>query len=227
MVSSSGFELLESDAVSAIVTDLFPLATLVTPNIPEAERISGISITDDRSLKRAAQAIQHAGGRNVLIKGGHFETNSPFSRDLLFIGDNISVFEASRLKNASVRGTGCMLSSAIAANLALGNELRTAVGIAKDHVHAVISRQQRVGTRLTTIDNTYKNLQVYLAGVKTAGVWYVTPKMTPVRGLKRVRPNAAAVSKRRPDALTSRQCGIGQRSRCRAGRRRCECSSGR
>jgi hydroxymethylpyrimidine kinase/phosphomethylpyrimidine kinase len=139
MTASSGSELIERDAADAIVKELFPLATLVTPNLPEAERLTGISIIDEAELREAAGMMQRAGGVNVLIKGGHMEVDSDRSRDFLFTENAVEVFEAPRINGVSVRGTGCMLSAAIAANLALGHDLSTAVGIAKDHVHSLIA----------------------------------------------------------------------------------------
>ena len=126
MAASSGGELIEKDAVEAIVTELFPLATLVTPNIPEAERLTGVSITDEAGLREAADLMRRAGAVNVLIKGGHMEVDTDLSRDFLFTENAVKVFEAPHVKDISVRGTGCMLSSAIAASLALGHDLSTA-----------------------------------------------------------------------------------------------------
>jgi len=136
IAASSGSSLIEPEAVDAIVKEIFPLATLITPNIPEAERFTNISITDDAALARAGKTLQQAGARNVLIKGGHFESDSQVSRDLLFAGDEMTIFDSNRVHNVRVRGTGCMLSSAIAANLALGRDLESAVRFAKEYVHA-------------------------------------------------------------------------------------------
>jgi len=139
MTASSGSELIEQDAADAIVKELFPIATLVTPNVPEAERLSDISIVDQAALREAAAVIRRAGATNVLIKGGHFETEANQARDFLFTDNGLEIYEAPRVTGVSVRGTGCMLSSAIAANLALGHDLSTAVSIAKNYLHGVIS----------------------------------------------------------------------------------------
>ena len=136
--SSSGFDLVNDDSVKAIMSDLFPIATLVTPNVPEAERLSGVIITDEDQLRRAAVAIQLKGAANVLIKGGHFEPGSPTSLDFLFTDDDVLVFEAPRIQDIELRGTGCMLSSAIAANLANGKDLPDAVESAKTYVRNLI-----------------------------------------------------------------------------------------
>jgi hydroxymethylpyrimidine/phosphomethylpyrimidine kinase len=84
--------------------------------------------------------MQQAGARNVLIKGGHFQADSQVSRDFLFADDEMTIFDSNRVHNVNVRGTGCILSSAIAANLALGHELGTAVRISKDYVYDVIKQ---------------------------------------------------------------------------------------
>ena len=145
MASSSGSEMLEDGAADAIVKELFPLATLVTPNMPEAECLTGASIKDENAVWNAAKALQKAGARNVLIKGGHFESDSELSRDFLFVGDEMTIFDSSRVHNASVRGTGCMLSSAIAASLALGHGLNSAVKISKDYVYRLITQADDLG----------------------------------------------------------------------------------
>lgn len=138
MTSSSGTALIEPDVIDAVVKELSPLATLVTPNIPEAERLTRTYIRDEDTLRNAARAMQQAGARNVLIKGGHFDAHSHISRDFLFAGDEMTIFDSVRVHNVSVRGTGCILSSAIAANLAIGHQLNAAVKISKDHVFGLI-----------------------------------------------------------------------------------------
>jgi hydroxymethylpyrimidine/phosphomethylpyrimidine kinase len=133
--STSGFDLVDDDAIGALPA-LFPLAGLVTPNIPEAERLTGIKIATEQDISAAAQDFRSRGARNLLIKGGHFETNSNIARDFLFSGEKVTIFEGPRVGDPNVRGTGCRLSSAIAANLALGSSLEDAVGIARKYVFA-------------------------------------------------------------------------------------------
>jgi hydroxymethylpyrimidine/phosphomethylpyrimidine kinase len=106
----------------------------VSPNIPEAERIAGISISDENDIEKAAAILRQHGAKNVLIKGGHFEAEKGISRDLLFIDGAMKTFDADRVEGRNVRGTGCILSSAIAANLALGNDLARSVEAAKAFV---------------------------------------------------------------------------------------------
>jgi hydroxymethylpyrimidine/phosphomethylpyrimidine kinase len=136
--STSGFSLIEETAISAIVGEIFPISTLVTPNIPEAEIITGLEIRNRDDIADAARRINSFGSGNVLIKGGHFEADAMTASDFLFVDGDTTIFDADRLQGAGMRGTGCMLSSAIAANLALGRELPDAVRIAKDFVFDAI-----------------------------------------------------------------------------------------
>ena len=140
--SSSGHELMETDALQTMIKLLFPLATLVTPNIPEAENITGVKIRSVDDIHRAAALIQSMGAQNVLIKGGHplaqagdKSSNGREATDYLFgVGGSLT-FSGDFIRGASdARGTGCRLASAIAANLALGKDLGEAVKIAKDYV---------------------------------------------------------------------------------------------
>jgi len=159
--STSGFDLIDNTALQTLIKMLFPLADVVTPNIPEAERISGIAISDESDIKAAAGQMQLMGARNVLIKGGHkpiwdfgfgildcekSETQkSRQSKDYLFSGDEVHIFEAEYIDTTSTHGTGCTLSSAIAANLALGNDLKTAIDIAKRFVTEAIRTAPGIG----------------------------------------------------------------------------------
>jgi phosphomethylpyrimidine kinase len=155
--STSGFDLIDNEALQALIKILFPLADVVTPNIPEAERITGIAISDEADIKDAAHQIQSMGARNVLIKGGHrpildfgfgisdLKADDRKAKDYLFQGDEIYVFEADYIETASTHGTGCTLSSAIAANLALGNDMENSVRIAKKFVNEAIRTAPGLG----------------------------------------------------------------------------------
>jgi len=137
MVAKSGDRLLVPDAVDSLKTRLLPLATVITPNLPEAAvllgREDGIGADDMEDMARSLQAL---GARSVLLKGGHLEgTESP---DYLFDGEGMEVFTAERVDTANTHGTGCTLSSAIAALLARGLSLREAVRDAKAYVGAAI-----------------------------------------------------------------------------------------
>lgn len=136
--STSGFDLIDDAALRVLVKELFPLAKLITPNKPEAERITGLEIRNRSDVESAAHAMQSLGARNVLIKGGHLENENRKAIDYLFIGDDVHTFEAEFIDITATHGTGCTLAAAITANLALGNELIDAVRISKDFVtHAI------------------------------------------------------------------------------------------
>jgi hydroxymethylpyrimidine kinase/phosphomethylpyrimidine kinase len=155
--STSGFDLIDNSALQKLIQLLFPLADIITPNIPEAERISGIAISDESDIEDAAQQIQSMGSRNVLIKGGHLafldsgfgisdlKTSGKRANDYLFIGSETHVFEAEYIETTSTHGTGCTLSAAIAANLALGNDLQASVEIAKKFVTRAIRTAPGLG----------------------------------------------------------------------------------
>jgi len=146
--STSGFNLIDDSALDALMEKLFPLATVITPNIPEAERIARISIRTLDDLKTAATTMQMLGARNVLIKGGHLETDTGETRkaiDHLFIGDELSVFEAEYIDTTATHGTGCTLAAAITANIALGNDLVESVQLAKAFVTEAIRTAPGLG----------------------------------------------------------------------------------
>ena len=154
ILSTSGFALIDDAALAALIEKLFPLADLITPNIPEAERIARIKITSVPAIEQAARIMQSMGAKNVLIKGGHELSADCGSRiaeserkatDYLLIGDRITIFEGEFIETSSTHGTGCTLSSAIAANLALGKNLIEAVKIAKDFVTGAIRTAPNLG----------------------------------------------------------------------------------
>jgi hydroxymethylpyrimidine/phosphomethylpyrimidine kinase len=148
LYSSSGYELMEPDAREVWLTELMPLARLITPNIPEAETLTGTKIQNESDMRAAAIAFRQRGARAVLIKGGHLEQRSG-ARDqgseqpgsagrqaIDLLDDNGTVTESRGvwIESPPVRGTGCMLSSAIAACLSRGMDLKEAVGEAKQFV---------------------------------------------------------------------------------------------
>ncbi|MBA2706647.1 MAG: bifunctional hydroxymethylpyrimidine kinase/phosphomethylpyrimidine kinase [Gemmatimonadaceae bacterium] len=144
MVATSGDLLIEQQAVSAIRDQLIPLATLVTPNGDEAEVLTGIALTGEDEMRRAAEAIAALGAGAVLIKGGHVGTNASTVTDILYDGE-FSAFVHSRISTTSTHGTGCTLSAAIAAELANGLSLRESVTSAIDYVHAAIASAPGLG----------------------------------------------------------------------------------
>ena len=120
MVATSGAKLLRDDAMHALTAELLPLATVLTPNIPEAEILSGLPITDAAGMEAAARTISQRYGCAVLCKGGHQINDAD---DLLWRDGGGKWFRGRRIHNPNTHGTGCTLSSAIAANLAKGYDL--------------------------------------------------------------------------------------------------------
>ena len=144
--STSGYQLIDDDAVEALINELMPLARLITPNIPEAERLTGVRITDEDGMRRAAKAIREMGARAVLIKGGHLREQGAGSRrqeaaaiDILDDEGRVTVFRGEWIEAGEVRGTGCMLSAAIAACLGKGLSLEDSVREAKGFVADAIA----------------------------------------------------------------------------------------
>ena len=136
MVSTSGSRLLNSDAISSLAERLFPCATLVTPNIPEAEILSGITINDASEIKRSAKYIADKYNCAVLLKGGHSINDA---NDLLYAEGEFHWFYGNRVDNPNTHGTGCTLSSAIAANLAKGFGMFESVKRAKEYISDALS----------------------------------------------------------------------------------------
>lgn len=142
MVSKHGYPLLPEKAIAALREELLPRAALLTPNIPEAELLSGEPIRDDVGLRRAACRLCQMGARAVLIKGGHREGNAT---DVLFDGTEWQEFSAPRLETQHTHGTGCTYSAAIAGLLASGESLVRAVAHAKHFVHEAIRTNPGLG----------------------------------------------------------------------------------
>lgn len=138
MVAQSGDRLIEDDAISALREKLIPLAHLITPNIPESAVLLDREIKTSSDLERAAVELFQLGCANVLIKGGHLSGEN--SDDLLFLGaeQKMVVLPGKRIKTKNNHGTGCTLSSAIAAGLAQGLGIESAVGLAKEYITGAI-----------------------------------------------------------------------------------------
>jgi hydroxymethylpyrimidine/phosphomethylpyrimidine kinase len=145
--STSGYDLIDDDALRSLTQELFPLSMLITPNLPEAERITGMSIGLEADIERAADVMRSMGARNVLIKGGHsFLSERPATaRDHLFIDGRHTVLEGEYYETTSTHGTGCVLAAAITANLALGHELHESVAVAKRFVNEGIRNSPGLG----------------------------------------------------------------------------------
>ncbi|HEX6135552.1 MAG TPA: bifunctional hydroxymethylpyrimidine kinase/phosphomethylpyrimidine kinase [Longimicrobiales bacterium] len=143
MVATSGDRLLDEDAADAVLRELVPLCTLVTPNLDEATILAGFAVQDTHSMRRAAQHLVEAGAGAALIKGGHLAGETVV--DVLFDGRTTRELCRPRLATRSTHGTGCTLSAAIAALLARGLPLDTAVEHALDFVHRAIAQAPNLG----------------------------------------------------------------------------------
>lgn len=144
MVAKSGDPLLRNDAREALIHQLLPLATVVTPNLHEARVLCGFEITNLEEMRRAARAIREMGPLNVVVKGGHLPETSD-AIDLLFDGETFQEFRAPRVQSDHTHGTGCTFASAIAAELAKGHSVAEAVAIAKDYLTHVIRASTQLG----------------------------------------------------------------------------------
>jgi hydroxymethylpyrimidine/phosphomethylpyrimidine kinase len=142
MISKSGYELLKPEAQEALKTELIPLAYLITPNIPEAEVITGLKIHSIEEMKEAAALIYKLGAKNVLVKGGHLESSAV---DVLYDGEEFHLYEAKRIETKNTHGTGCTLSSAITANLAKGMKISEAIAEAKRYITIAIENSFTLG----------------------------------------------------------------------------------
>lgn len=136
MVAQSGDSLIAGDAVEALIEHLLPRALLVTPNVPEAERLSGLSIEGPDDMVEAARAIASLGPKAVLVKGGHLD--GEVMTDILFFQDRVTRFQSPRQDTNNTHGTGCTLSSAIAAELATGRTLTKAVELGREYLQAAM-----------------------------------------------------------------------------------------
>jgi len=142
MVATSGAKLISDDAIETLKKELLPLATVITPNIPEAEVLSGLKIENEEDMIKAAESISQKFGCNVLCKGGH-QIND--ANDLLYRDGEYAWFKGKRIDNPNTHGTGCTLSSAIASNLAKGEDLDNAVKNAKDYISGALAAMLDLG----------------------------------------------------------------------------------
>ena len=152
MVATSGARLISEEAVDALKEKLLPLATLLTPNIPEAEVLSGMTISDPAGMERAARAISEQYGCAVLCKGGHQISDAD---DLLWREDAGVWFRGRRIQNSNTHGTGCTLSSAIASNLAKGYGLDQSVRRAKDYISGALAAMLDLGHGSGPMDHMF------------------------------------------------------------------------
>lgn len=143
MVATSGSKLIADEAVNALKTQLIPLASLITPNIPEAQVLTDMDIKTAEDMESAAKAVYDSFGCNVLIKGGH-QLND--ANDLLYDGSSMTWFNGVRIDNPNTHGTGCTLSSAIASNLAKGFSLAQSIERAKSYISGALAAMLDLGS---------------------------------------------------------------------------------
>ncbi len=153
MVATSGSRLLRDDAMQALTEQLLPLAEVVTPNIPEAEILSGLPITDAAGMEAAARKISEQYGCSVLCKGGHKVNDAD---DLLWRNGSWKWFRGERIHNPNTHGTGCTLSSAIASNLAKGYDLDSSVERAKEYISGCLSAMLDLGRGSGPMNHMHK-----------------------------------------------------------------------
>ncbi len=152
MKSSSGAELLDAGGIKYIVAELLKRSTVITPNVPEAEILTGLSIKDVAGMESAARKIVEMGAHAVIVKGGHMER----AVDVLFDGENITQLGGDKVKADNNHGTGCTFASAIAALLASGRSLPEAAMLAKAYVTKAIERGYPVGKGRIPLDHFYR-----------------------------------------------------------------------
>ncbi len=144
MVATSGPLLIQEGAMQAIVDRILPHAEVFTPNLREAEAITGLTITNTEDMKKAARRIHEMGAKYVLVKGGHLPHDAD-AKDILFDGHSFYSYTAPRIQTNSTHGTGCTFSSAIASHLALGQMVPEAVSAAKQYMTGVITNAVPIG----------------------------------------------------------------------------------
>ena len=158
MVATSGARLINEDAVQTLKEELIPLATVITPNIPEAEVLSGLSISSEEDMLSAGRRICESFGVSVLMKGGHHINDA---NDLLIEPEDQTGstretwFRGERIENPNTHGTGCTLSSAIASHLAMGEELKSAIRGAKNYLTGALAAGLNLGKGCGPMDHAY------------------------------------------------------------------------
>jgi hydroxymethylpyrimidine/phosphomethylpyrimidine kinase len=152
MISKSGYDLLQPEAKVTLIEELIPLADLITPNLPEAEAITKMTIETVEEMKIAAEKIHKMGVKNVLIKGGHLPDRAV---DILFDGAEFTFYESKRIDTKNTHGTGCTLSSSIAANLGKGLDIKAALEASKDYITTAIEHSIELGKGVGPTNHFY------------------------------------------------------------------------
>jgi hydroxymethylpyrimidine/phosphomethylpyrimidine kinase len=153
MVATSGDLLIKRNAVAALRSRLIPLATVVTPNIPEAEELTGMPLRNSHEIEEGARQIAAMGAKAVVIKGGHLKGPAV---DLFFDGKKIRALKAARIRTKNTHGTGCTFSAAIAAFLARGENIENAVSSAKNYITAAIRAGFSIGAGHSPVHHFYQ-----------------------------------------------------------------------
>ncbi|WP_019242137.1 MULTISPECIES: bifunctional hydroxymethylpyrimidine kinase/phosphomethylpyrimidine kinase [Bacillus] len=152
MISTSGSKLLNEDAMDMLITKLIPLASLITPNIPEAECLSGMVIHNKEDMQKVALNIAENYKGHILIKGGHLEETAD---DLLYSDGQFTWFPSVKIDNSNTHGTGCTLSSAIACHLADGCDMKTSIQKAKQYITGALLDQLNLGAGNGPLNHCY------------------------------------------------------------------------
>ena len=150
MVATSGSKLLSDDAINTLVNELIPLADIITPNIPEAEVLSGIKINNINDMERAIKIISKLGSKSVLLKGGHMINDA---NDLLYYNNELTWINGKRINNNNTHGTGCTLSSAIASNLAKDFDIITSIKRSKYYLSNCLMQMLNLGSGSGPMDH--------------------------------------------------------------------------
>jgi hydroxymethylpyrimidine/phosphomethylpyrimidine kinase len=152
MKSSSGRELLDAGGIKFVATELLKRASVITPNVPEAEILTGLTIKEVADMEAAARKILEMGARAVIVKGGHMER----AVDVLFDGTELTQLAGDRVQEDDLHGTGCTFASALAAHLAVGRSLVEAATLAKAYVTKAIEKAYPVGKGRLPLDHFYR-----------------------------------------------------------------------
>lgn len=153
MISKSGYSLLKPEAKENLIKYLIPKAYILTPNVPEAEEISNMKISNVEDMKKAGRAILNLGPKYVLMKGGHLEGDCV---DVLIGEDLFEVFKGERINRKNTHGTGCTISSAITSHLALGYDIKEAVRLSKEYITEAIRHSFDIGKGVGPVNHFYK-----------------------------------------------------------------------
>ncbi|MFQ5637124.1 MAG: bifunctional hydroxymethylpyrimidine kinase/phosphomethylpyrimidine kinase [bacterium] len=156
MRAKGGASLLQDDAQEALIVEIVPLAKIITPNIPEAEVLSGRAIKNTEDMAEAARRIHALGAGNVLVKGGHLGGDAV---DVLYDGQTITEFSCERIRTKNTHGTGCTFSAAIAANLAMGYDVKRAIEISKKYVTEAIRTSLKFGKGIGPLNHFFTRIK--------------------------------------------------------------------